>query len=124
MRAFGGKGKTKNRYKSRFSISENLLLFLLTINISSCFMRENEVTVLRATEERVAQTSRLPLKRYAPPRLPPKEGPILKGPYLWRYVTHLHKTGHSAVENYSGVRKRRIVAIKKNVEVFEQVRLQ
>ena len=76
-------------------------------------MRENEVTVMRSTEEGVAQTSRLPLKRDAPPRLPPNEGPFLKGPYLWRYVTRLHKTGHSAVENYSGVIKWRIVAKKK-----------
>ena len=30
MRAFGGMGKTQNRNKSRFSISENLLIFLLT----------------------------------------------------------------------------------------------
>ena len=76
-------------------------------------MRENKVTVLRSTEERVAQTSRLSVKMDAPPRLPPNEGPILKGPYLWRYGTNLHKTGYSAVENYSGVRKRRIVAKKK-----------
>ena len=41
-------------------------------------MPENEVTVLRSTEERVAQTIRLPLKRDAPPRLPPNEGPFLK----------------------------------------------
>ena len=88
-------------------------------------MCENEVSVMRSTEKRVAQTSRLSVKRDAPPRLPPNEGPFLKGPYLWRYETHLHKTGHSAVENYSGVRKRRIVAKKKkNVEVCEQVRLQ
>ena len=66
-------------------------------------MRENEVTVLRSTEERVAQTSRLSVKKDAPPRLPPNEGPFLKGPYLWRYGTHLHKTGHSVVENYSSV---------------------
>ena len=57
-------------------------------------MRENEVTVFRSIEERVAQTSRLSVKRDAPPRLPPNEGPFLKGPYLWRYGTHLHKTGH------------------------------
>ena len=76
-------------------------------------MRENKVTVLRSTEERVAQTSRLSVKRAAPQRLPPNEGPFLKGPHLWRSGTHLHKTGHSAVENYSGVRKRRIVAKKK-----------
>ena len=75
-------------------------------------MRENEVTVLRSSEERVAQTSCLSVKRDAPPRLPPNEGSFLKGPYLWRYGTHLHKTGHSAVETYSGVRKRRIVAKK------------
>ena len=75
-------------------------------------MRENEVTVLRSTEERVAQTLHLSVKRDAPPRLPPNEGSFLKGPYLWRYGTHLHKTGHSAVETYSGVRKRRIVAKK------------
>ena len=67
-------------------------------------MRENEVTVLRSTEERVAQT---------PPRLLPNEGPFLNESYLWRYGTHLHKTGHSAVENYSDVRKQRIVAKKK-----------
>ena len=71
------------------------------------------MTVLRSTGERVAQTSRLSVKRDAPPRLPPNEGSFLKGPYLSRYGTHLHKTGHSAVENYSGVRKRRIVAKKK-----------
>ena len=81
-------------------------------NISSCFMRETEVTVLRSTEKRVAQTSRLSVKRDAPPRLPPNEGPFLKGPYLWRYGTHLHKTVHSAVENYWVVRKRPIVAKK------------
>ena len=39
-----------------------------------------------------------------------------KGPYLWRYGTHIHKTGHSVVENYSSVRKRRIVAKKKKCE--------
>ena len=76
-------------------------------------MLENKVTVSRSTEEREAQTSRLSVKRDAPPRLPPNEGPFLKGPYLSRYVTHLHKTGYSAVENYSGVRKRCIVAKKK-----------
>ena len=76
-------------------------------------MLKNEVTVLRSTEERLAQTSHLSVKRDAPPRLPPNEGPSLKGPYLWRYGTHLHKTGHSVVENYSGVRKRCIVAKKK-----------
>ena len=86
-------------------------------------MHENEVTMLKSTEERVAQTSRLSVKRDVPPRLPPNEGPFLKGPYLWRYGTHLHKTGHSAVENYSGVRKRRMLP-RKNVEVCEQVRLQ
>ena len=74
-------------------------------------MHETEVTVLMSTEERVAQTSRLSVKMDAPPRLPPNEGPFLKGP--WRYGTHLHKTGHSAVENYSGVTKRRFVAKKK-----------
>ena len=76
-------------------------------------MRENEVTVLRSTEERVAQTPRLSVERDAPPRLLPNEGPFLNESYLWRYWTRLHKTGHSAVENYSGVRKRRIVAKKK-----------
>ena len=76
-------------------------------------MRENEVTVLRSTEERVAQTLRLPLKRDAPPRLPPNEGPFLKGPCLWRYGAHIHKTGHSVVENHPSVRKRPIVAKKK-----------
>ena len=76
-------------------------------------MRENEVTVLRSTEERVAQTSCLSVKRDAPPRHPPNEGPFLNRPYLWKYATQVHKTGHSAVENNSGVRKRRIVAKKK-----------
>ena len=76
-------------------------------------MCESEVTVLRSTEKSVAQTSCLSVKRDAPPRLPPNEGPFLNGPYLCRYGTFRHKTGHSAVENYSGVRKRRIVAKKK-----------
>ena len=39
-------------------------------------MRENEVTVLRSTEERVTQTSRLSVKRDASPRLFPNEGPF------------------------------------------------
>ena len=56
-------------------------------------MCENEVTVLRPTEERVARTSCLSVKRDAPPRLPATEGPFLKGPY----GTHIHKTGHSTV---------------------------
>ena len=76
-------------------------------------MYENEVTVLRSTEERVARTSCLSVKRDAPPRLPPTEGLFLKGPYLWRYGTHIHKTGHSVIENHSSVRKRPIVAKKK-----------
>ena len=75
-------------------------------------MCENEVTVLRSTEERVARTSCLFVKRDAPPRLPPTETPFLKGPYLWRYGTHIHETGYSVVDNYSSVRKRRIVAEK------------
>ena len=76
-------------------------------------MHENEVTVLKSTEERVARTSCLSVKRDAPPWLPPTEGSFLKGPYLWRYGTHIHKTGHSVVENHSSVRKRPIVAKKK-----------
>ena len=87
-------------------------------------MRENEVTVLRSTEERVAQTSRLSVKRDAASRLPPNESPFLNGPYLWRYGTHLHKTGHSAVENYSGVSENGVLLPRKNVEVCEQIRLQ
>ena len=47
-------------------------------NIFSCFVCENEVTVLRSTEERVARTSCLSVKRDAPPRLPPTEGPFFK----------------------------------------------
>ena len=72
-----------------------------------------EATVLRSTEERVARTSCLSVKRDAPPRLPLTEGLFLKGPYSWKYGTHIHKTGHSAVENNSGVRKRRTVNKKK-----------
>ena len=114
MRAFGGRGETKNRNRSRFFyLGKPFDIFIDRIIISSCFMHKNEVTVLRSTEERVAQTSRLSVKRNASPRLLPNEGPFLKGPYLWRYGTHFHKTGLSAVENYSGVRKRRIVAKKK-----------
>ena len=79
----------------------------------SCFVCENEVTLLRSTEERVARTSCLSVKRDAPPRLPRTEGPFLKGPYLWRYGTHIHKTGHSVVKNHSSVRKRLIVAKKR-----------
>ena len=45
-------------------------------------MRENKVTVLRSTEERVTRTSCLSVKSDAPPRPPPTEGPFLKGPYL------------------------------------------
>ena len=78
------------------------------------------MNVLRSTEERVAQTSRWSVKRDAPPRLPPNGGPFLNGPYLWRYGTHIHKTGHSIVENHSSVRKQPIVA-RKSVEVCEQV---
>ena len=76
-------------------------------------MCENEVTVLRSAEDRVACTSCLSVKKDAPPRLPPTDGPLLKGPYLWRYGTHIHKTGHSVDENHSGVRKLPFVAKKK-----------
>ena len=40
-------------------------------------MRENEVTVLRSTEERVARTSCLSVKRDAPPGFPPTECPLI-----------------------------------------------
>ena len=40
-------------------------------------MCENEVTMLRSTEERVAQTSCFSVKRDAPPQLPPTEDPFL-----------------------------------------------
>ena len=79
MRAFGGMGKTQNRNKSRFSTSANLLIIFSTEYIQMC---ENEVNVFRSTEERVARTSCLSVKRDAPQRLPPTEGPFLKGPYL------------------------------------------
>ena len=87
------------------------------------FVCENEVTVLRSTEERVARTSCLSVKRDAPPRLPPTEGPFLKGPCLWRYGTHIHKTGHSVAENHSSVRNGLLLP-RKNVKVCEQARLQ
>ena len=48
MSAFGGMGKTQNRNKSRFSTSANLLIIFSTEYIQMC---ENEVTVLRSTEE-------------------------------------------------------------------------
>ena len=86
-------------------------------------MCENEVTVLRSTEKRVARTSCLSVKRDARPRLPPTESPFLKGPYLQRFGTHIHKTGHSVVENHSSVRND-LMLPRKNVEVCEQVRLQ
>ena len=76
-------------------------------------MCENKVTVLRSTEDTVTRTSCLSVKRDAPPRLPLTEGLFLKGPYSWKYGTHIHKTGHSVVENHSSVRKRPIVAEKK-----------
>ena len=76
-------------------------------------MCENEVTLLRSTGERVARTSCLSVKRDALPQLPPTEGPFLKGPYLWRYGTHIHRTGHSVVENCSSVRKWPFAAKKK-----------
>ena len=76
-------------------------------------MRENEVTVLRSTEERVAQTSRLSLKRNAPPRLPPNEGPFLKGStklaILQLEITQVSENG--------------VLLPRKNVKVCEQVRL-
>ena len=71
------------------------------------------MTSLRSTEERVARTSCLSVKRDAPLQLPPTEGPFLKRQYLWRYGTHIHKTGHSVVENHSSVRKPPIVVKKK-----------
>ena len=82
-------------------------------------MRENGVTVLRLTEERVAQTSRLSVKRDAPPRLPPNEGPFLKGDMrqtstklaiLQLKITQVSENG--------------VFLPRKNVKVCEQVRLQ
>ena len=86
-------------------------------------MRENEVTVLRSTEERVAQTSRLSVKKDAPPRLPPNEGPFLKGPYLWTYGTHLQKLAILQLK-ITQVSEKGVLLPRKNVEVCEQVRLQ
>ena len=45
--------------------------------------------------------------------VPSNWDPSLKGPYLWRYGTHIHKISHSLVENHSSVRKRPIVAKNK-----------
>ena len=84
-------------------------------------MRENEVTVLRSTENRVAQTSRLSVKKDAPPRLPPNEGPILKGPYLWRYGTHRHKLTILRLK-ITQVSENGVLLPRKNVEVCEQFR--
>ena len=86
-------------------------------------MRENKVTVLRSTEERVAKTSRLSVKRNAPPRLPPSEGPFLKGPYLWRYGTHIHKMAILQLK-ITQVSENGVLLPRKSVEVCEQVRLQ
>ena len=86
-------------------------------------MHENEVTVLRSTEERVAQTSCLSVKRDAPPRLPPNEGPFLKGPYLWRYGTHRHKLTILLLK-ITQVSENSVLLPRKNAEVCEQVRLQ
>ena len=58
------------------------------------------MTVFRSTAERVAQTLCLSVKMNALPRLPSTEGPYLNGTYLWRYGRHIHKTGHSVVQNY------------------------
>ena len=115
LRAFGGMGKTQNRNKSRFSISANLLIFLWTEYIqlfhvwkwSDCVevnRRESGSNFMFVCEKGCTSTA----------------------PSNWGFIfrrTHIHKTGHSVVENYSSVRKRRIVA-KKNVEVCGQVRLQ
>ena len=113
MRAFGGMGKTKKIVINPDFLPRQTFWYFHWQDISSCFLRENEVTELKSTEERVAQTSRLSVKRDAPLRLPPNEGPFLKGPYLWRYGTHIHETGHSVVKNYSSVWKWHIVAKKK-----------
>ena len=90
-------------------------------DISSCFLPENKVTVLRSTEERVAKTSRLSVKRNAPPRLPPSEGPFLKEPYLWRYGTHLHKMAILQLK-ITQVSENGVLLPRKNIKVCEQVR--
>ena len=79
-------------------------------------MRENEVTVLRSTEERVARTSRLSVKRDAPPQLPPNEGPFLNGPCLWTELAILQLKITQVSENG-------VLLPRNNVEVCEQVRL-
>ena len=71
----------------------------------------------------MAQTSRLSVKRDAPPRLPPNEGPFLKEPYLWRYGTHLHKTAILQLK-ITQVSENGVLLPRKNVKVCEQVRLQ
>ena len=106
LRAFGGMSETQNCNKSRFSISANLLIFLSTECIQ-LFHVWKWSDCVETTEERVARTSCLCVKRDAPPRLPPTKGPFLKRPYLWRYGTHINKTVQ-----------------EKNVEVRKQVRAQ
>ena len=76
--------------------------------------------VLRSTEERVAQTSHLPVKKDAPPRLPPNDGPFLNGPYLWRYGTHPKKLAILQLK-ITPVSENSILLPRKNVEVCEQV---
>ena len=55
-------------------LARQIFWYFYRQNIFSCFVCEKEVTVLRSTEERVARTSCLSVKREAPPRLPPTEG--------------------------------------------------
>ena len=108
---FWGEGLPQNRNKSRFSTSAKLLISLLTKYILLfCVWKWSDCVEVNGRE---GGTSCLSVKRDAPPRLPPTEGPFLKGSYLWRCGTHIHKTGHSVVEKHSSVRKRPIVAKKK-----------
>ena len=86
-------------------------------------MRENEVTVLRSTEERVVQTSRLPLKRDAPPRLPPNEGPFLKD-HIFGDMGHASTKLAILQLKITQVSENGVFLPRKTVKVCEQVRLQ
>ena len=114
MRAFGGRGKTKNRNKSRFSTLANLLIFLLTEYIQ-LFLVLKWSDFVEFNRREGGSNFTFVCEKGCPSTALSNWGSIFfkKGPYLWRYGTPIHKTGHSVVANCSSVRKRRIVAKKK-----------
>ena len=84
-------------------------------------MRENESDCVAVNRRESGSNFTFVCEKGCTPRLPPNEGPFLKGPYLWRYGTHRHKLTILQLK-ITQVSENGVLLPRKNVEVCEQFR--